>query len=83
MLTSIQRIIDNVPSLIDLKFLKAIRKELQGFLLPKLSIGAPDARDNCAKLLAEDPVMASRRDELTARKNRLESVQSELRMFGL
>lgn len=72
-----------MPSLIDLLFLKAIRKDVQRFLTKNLSLGAADARDRCVKYLAEDPMMVARRDELIVRKKRLDSVQSQLRMFGV
>lgn len=79
----IQRIIDNVPSLIDLKFIKAITQELQSFLISELGLGTENANDRCTKYLAEDPNVIARRDELVARKNRLESVKVELQNFGL
>jgi hypothetical protein len=78
-----QRVIDNVPSLIDLKFVKAITKELQNFLISELGLGTEHANDRCAKYLADDPNVVARRDELLARKNRLESVKMELQNFGL
>lgn len=78
-----QRVIDNIPSLIDLKLVKAIPKDIQEFLISKLGIGAEDAADRCAKYLAEDPSMVARRDELLARKRRLEDVKLALFTFGL
>jgi hypothetical protein len=78
-----QRIIDNVPTLIDLKFVKAITKELQNFLISELGLGTAKANDRCAKYLAEDQNVVARRDELVARKNRLESVKVALQNFGL
>lgn len=75
--------IDNIPSLIDLKFVKAITKELQPFLISELGLGSAHANDRCAKYLAENPNVVARRDELVSRKNRLESVKIELQNFGL
>jgi hypothetical protein len=78
-----QRVIDNVPSLIDLKFIKAIVKELQNFLISELGLGSAGAGDRCVKYLAEDPNVVARRGELVARKNRLESLKIELQKSGL
>ncbi|KIM82118.1 hypothetical protein PILCRDRAFT_485567 [Piloderma croceum F 1598] len=80
---SYKRVIDNVPSLIDLKFVKAITKELQNFLISNLGLGTTNANDRCGKYLAEDPNIVARRDELVSRKNRLEAVKIELQNFGL
>ncbi|KAF9459501.1 P-loop containing nucleoside triphosphate hydrolase protein [Collybia nuda] len=78
-----KRIIDNVPSLIDLVFVKPVGKELQAFLISKFSLGAADANNRCALYLAESPVVTARRKELLAKKERLEAVQRALRDFGL
>lgn len=78
-----QRIIDNIPSMIDLKFVKALAKEIQPFLIAKFELGTDNANTRCAMYLAEDPNIVAKRDELTARKKRLESVHQELIKFGL
>lgn len=80
---SCQRVIDNIPALIDLKFVKAVTKELQNFLISELGLGTAHAGDRCANYLAEDVNVVARRDELVARKNRLEGVKVELQNFGL
>ncbi|KZT22881.1 hypothetical protein NEOLEDRAFT_1180623 [Neolentinus lepideus HHB14362 ss-1] len=80
---SYKRVIDNVPLLIDRKFVRAIAKDLQGFLISKLGLGTANASSRCAAYLAEDPNIIVRRDELIARKKRLEGVKLELAKFGL
>ena len=75
--------IDNIPSLIDLRFVRAVANELLPFLIGKFELGTPNAAARCEKYLAEDPNVVVRRDELFARKKRLESVSVELYNFGL
>ncbi|PBK80191.1 hypothetical protein ARMGADRAFT_1003277 [Armillaria gallica] len=79
---SYKRIIDYVPSFIDLKFVKAVGKALQPFLIEKFELGSNEANVKCAKYLAEDPVVTAEREELDAKKKRLEKVQEELYRFG-
>ncbi|KII84204.1 hypothetical protein PLICRDRAFT_46578 [Plicaturopsis crispa FD-325 SS-3] len=78
-----KRVIDNVPILIDLLFVKAVSKDVQSFLVTKLGLGTANATARCAQYLAEDPNIVQRRDELVARKKRLENVADELYNFGL
>ncbi|KAL0571650.1 hypothetical protein V5O48_010308 [Marasmius crinis-equi] len=78
-----KRIIDNIPGLIDLRFLKALGKELQPFLVKKLGLGAGSANEACAAYLAEDPVVIAQRNELMARQTRLDSALRELNNFHL
>ena len=75
--------IDNVPSLIDLRFVRAVANKLLPFLIKKFELGTPNATGRCTKYLEEDPNVVARRDELIARKKRLESVTAELYNFGL
>lgn len=78
-----QRIIDSIPMMIDLHFVKAVGKDLQAFLISRLELGAADAAARCAAYLAEEPVLVARREELTAKRRRLETVRLELYKFGL
>ncbi|TFK46143.1 hypothetical protein OE88DRAFT_1687998 [Heliocybe sulcata] len=57
---SYKRVIDNVPLLIDHKFVRAIAKELQAFLILKLGLGTANASSRCAAYLAEDPSVVVR-----------------------
>ncbi|KAK0463456.1 P-loop containing nucleoside triphosphate hydrolase protein [Desarmillaria tabescens] len=79
---SYKRIIDYVPSLIDLKFIKAVGKALQPFLIKKFELGSNEANAKCAKYLAEDPGVTAEREELCTKKRLLEKVQEELYRFG-
>ncbi|KAG6811611.1 hypothetical protein H0H92_006626 [Tricholoma furcatifolium] len=78
-----KRVIDIIPSLIDLLFVKAIAKDMQGSLISKLSLGTADARQRCAQYLEENPTVVAKRKELTAQKERLEEVRKALHQFGL
>ena len=64
-------------------FIKAVGSELQPYLISKFELGSPTATARCAAYLAEDPNLISKREELAARKKRLEKVQLELYNFGL
>jgi ferric-dicitrate binding protein FerR (iron transport regulator) len=75
-------VIDVIPSLIDLVFLKSLTEKMQPFLISKMELGSASAADSNAKLLAEDPEMVAWRDELTERRKRLESVVAELKKYG-
>lgn len=75
--------IDYVPMIIDNKFLRAFARELQAHLIRHLGLGAADAVARCAAYLEEDPLTVAKREELLARKKRLENVQEELLRFGI
>jgi hypothetical protein len=75
--------IDNIPSLLDHIFVKAVAKNLQTFLITKLGIGSTDSKDRLAMYLEEDPRVVAQRAELAARKKRLETVEVELQTFSL
>jgi hypothetical protein len=79
----IQRIIDNAPSLIDYHFVRRVAKELQSHLLKRFELGTAAASGRCAAYLAEDPAVVAKRNELSARQNRLVDVQLKLDNFGM
>ncbi|KAF9066276.1 P-loop containing nucleoside triphosphate hydrolase protein [Rhodocollybia butyracea] len=78
-----KRMIDNVPRVIDLSFVREIGKTLQPFLISQFSLGNPSANDRCANYLGEDAALVARREELLARRKRLESVEKELEEYSL
>ncbi|KAG6918467.1 hypothetical protein DXG01_014094 [Tephrocybe rancida] len=78
-----KRVIDYIPSLIDLLFVKAIAQDMQGSLITKLSLGTADAPERCAVYLAENPTVVAKRKELTIRKERLDQVRQALQAFEL
>ncbi|KAF9021368.1 hypothetical protein BDZ89DRAFT_1071439 [Hymenopellis radicata] len=78
---SFTRLVDTLPSTIDIQFVKAVGRELPSHLIGKLGLGSTEGNKTCAKYLTEDPEVAARREELVARKKRLEKVIQELSQF--
>ncbi|KAE9397406.1 hypothetical protein BT96DRAFT_1020873 [Gymnopus androsaceus JB14] len=78
-----KRMIDNIPCFIDLLFVRKLGDTLQPFLISKFGMGTPSANERCASYLGEDPVVVANREELLARKKRLESVDRELDEYSL
>ncbi|KAK0196875.1 P-loop containing nucleoside triphosphate hydrolase protein [Armillaria mellea] len=78
-----KRVIDNIPSFIDLLFVRKVAEELQSFLISKFGLGTVAANEKCARYLEEDPGLVARREELISREKRLLSVQKELNSFGI
>ncbi len=56
-------------------------RELPLHLIGKLGLGSAEGNKTCAKYLTEDPEVAAKREELVARKKRLERVIQELSQF--
>ncbi|KAG6862119.1 hypothetical protein C0995_005931 [Termitomyces sp. Mi166 len=75
-----KRVIDTIPSLIDLLFVRAIAEDMQPSLITQFSLGTADAKE---RYIAENPMMVVKRKELTVRKERLEEVRHALHAFGL
>ncbi|KAJ7032332.1 P-loop containing nucleoside triphosphate hydrolase protein [Mycena alexandri] len=75
------RVIDNIPGLIDAKFVKALAKGLQGNLIREFKLGQPEAHARCAAYLTEDPAVVAKRGELAQRMKMLEGVQRDLLSF--
>ncbi|KAJ7223681.1 P-loop containing nucleoside triphosphate hydrolase protein [Mycena haematopus] len=78
-----QRVIDNIPGLIDAKFLRAIAQNLQQELISEFGLGSENANTVCAAFLVEDPRTVAKREEWMAKSRRIEAVQIQLHNFGL
>ena len=72
-----------MPLSIDEHFLYAFVETLQAVLFEKLGLGSTNSHTRCLSYLAEDPQIVTLREELLAKKKRLESVQKALINFGL
>ena len=57
--------------------------ELQRLLYERLGLGTANSAARCSAYIAEDPTIVAMRDELLAKKKRLENVQKALFNFGL
>lgn len=73
-----KRFIDNVPKAIDEQLVLGIARGLQDALATGLGLDSHDAHERCAKLLAEPPRIAEKREKLVARQKRLLAAQDEL-----
>lgn len=68
---------------IDHEFLFAFAEAIQSFLIKKLNLASSDGASRCASYLAEDESIIATRRDLTDKKKRLETIQTELLTFGL
>ncbi|KAI0677375.1 P-loop containing nucleoside triphosphate hydrolase protein [Trametes maxima] len=80
---SCKRLVDYVPFAIDEHLLYAFSDALREVLFEKLGLTTDDASVRCAQYLAEDPDVAALREDLQAKKKRLDRVKKELFEFGL
>lgn len=69
-----QRIIDNVPRIIDSDFIRILRPRIEKALHTKFFSDSVSA----GRYMAEDPAVVSRRVELEARLVRLIDIESKL-----
>jgi len=79
----LQRIIDDLPRIVDHNFLHAFGRNLQGALVDAFGIGSEKATERAGMYLAEEPDVTARREELKAKEQRLEEVLRKLFNFGL
>ncbi|KIJ68612.1 hypothetical protein HYDPIDRAFT_106826 [Hydnomerulius pinastri MD-312] len=77
-----KRVIDNIPSLVDLLFVKAISKDLQSCLISKLAIGT-SSPNHLAEYLEEDPQISAQREKMATQMHMLKEVDTELHRFGI
>ena len=75
--------IDYVPLTIDHHFLYAFADTIRARLFERLGLGTPTAHQRCVAYVAEDPAIVATRDELLAKKKRLENVRQALFTFGM
>ena len=78
----LKRVIDKLPCVIDLDFLRSIQNEVQGALIKGLELDTENATRKAQLFLAEDPSVSMRRTELQRKKTLLERVLKNLVQFG-
>ncbi|KAJ7766565.1 P-loop containing nucleoside triphosphate hydrolase protein [Mycena maculata] len=78
---SYKRVIDNIPGLIDTKFVKTLAQTLQATLIREFKLGQPEAHAKCAEYLTEDPAVVAKRTDLEQRMKMLQGVQKDLVKF--
>ena len=69
-----QRIIDNIPRIIDYDFLLSIGKEIHEALFLGLALGTNKAMERASVYLAEDQQIKVQRQQLTQRRDMLDAV---------
>lgn len=77
---SLQRIIDDVPRIIDFSLIRALPSALHTSLLKRLVSGGEESV--IKRLMMESPELAEERAELNSRKSRLEDAKKVLAAFG-
>lgn len=61
-----------------------VMHDMQDFLIQRMELGATrEAAERCERYLADDPIVISRRQELTVHKEKLEKVKAKLYSFGI
>ncbi|KAI0002260.1 hypothetical protein BJV74DRAFT_882338 [Russula compacta] len=73
-----KRFVDNVPKAIDRQLVLGIAKGLRYALATGLGVDSQDAHERCAKLLAEAPRIAEKREKLLMCRKRLSPAKDEL-----
>ncbi|KAF9516697.1 hypothetical protein BS47DRAFT_1371660 [Hydnum rufescens UP504] len=73
-----KRIIDNIPRAIDRNFIGKLVDRIQTVLYSQLQIGTEEGLELAANLMAEDPSVALRREDLEAKSARLTDISAKL-----
>lgn len=73
--------IDNIPRIIDHRFMRAVARDLHGVLVTGLGLSTEKATEQAAFYLAEDMQVRADRKSLQQRKEKLDAVLRELSRF--
>ncbi|KAJ3551062.1 hypothetical protein NM688_g4940 [Phlebia brevispora] len=76
-----KRVIDNIPLTIQRSLCQKLADTLQAHLVDKLKLGSPDASRRFDDLLAEDPRVQLKREELRTQLKQLREIQEKLQNF--
>jgi hypothetical protein len=75
---SFKRFVDNTVKAVDEELVLGLSKGLQEAIMSGLKVDSPDAHENCAKLIAEQPEITEKRKGLVANKEKYLSAQEKL-----
>ncbi|KAF7311764.1 hypothetical protein MIND_00186800 [Mycena indigotica] len=73
-----KRVIDNIPLAIDYELVRGVGRDLLPLLYTNLGIGGKEGDRICRELAQESPSVANKREELTKKRERLETASQEL-----
>lgn len=73
-----KRFVDNTVKAIDEAVVLGLSNGLQDALMSALKLDSPDAHDTCARLIAEQPLIAEKRKSLLAHQKKLLLAKEEL-----
>lgn len=74
-----KRFADNIPLAVDHDLVRGFDKGLLGIIYERLGILGENGKRVCSELAQENPLVASRREELVKKLERLQSASEELR----
>ena len=77
-----QRIIDNLPRLIDAEFIRPLANVMQDALITELDISSEKGRGRGEAFLAENAMTSSQREDLLQKRKRLATAREAIRRFG-
>jgi len=78
-----QRVIDDVPRIVDHDFFHALAKGIQGALMEGVGLCGAQAKELAAMYLTEDPDVVTQREDLRVKILRAEEVLKRLFKFDI
>lgn len=72
-----------VPTAIDHEAVRGIERDLVQNLRDKLQLTGPDAHERCALMLQEHPAVATKRQDIMRKLERLEAAKRELLQLSI
>lgn len=77
-----KRIVDNIPRVVDLELVRELPQAIFNQITKALRLAEPGASERCKRLLAEDTRVVAQRQDLIARKKKLEELAMQYRDFA-
>lgn len=78
-----KRFVDIVPNAIDHEAVRGLERNLEQTLRDGLQLTGPDAHERCALMLQEPPAIATKRQEITRKLERLQAAKVELLQLSI